>query len=101
MQWTRYVGNGLRLFPVGHGMFCWTIGRDVSLILSSFANDRGVAECFNVTRLMMALCSVSGSRSREKQSTQWTLIIANALKHCRVGRGMHFFRNNGTRASPV
>ena len=42
----------------------------------------------------------SGFQFREQIRTQWTLIVGNAWRHCRVGHGMPC-RTNGRKASLI
>ena len=71
-------------------MGCWKL----------LSKNTGIAECLQATRPTTAIDSVSGLEIREQTRTQWTLIVGNAWRHCRVGRGMSC-RTNGKKVSLI
>ena len=68
--------------------------------LKEFSNREGHCRVPLATRPTTVIDSVSGLAIREALRTQWTLIVGNALRRCRAGRGMPC-RTNGKKASLI
>ena len=83
------------------GCLVGPMGRGFLSSESSFQNERVIAEC------LLRYKTDDGyrlgqwvNRSEEQLKTQWTLIVGNAWRRCRVGHGMSC-RTSGKRASLI
>ena len=82
------IGNALRHCRVGHGMLVRTWEEGFSHLKASFQNARVIAECLKVTRPTTVIDFGSWVfPTKNNQDTMATLIVGNALRHCRVGHG--------------